>query len=104
MDEPDWSGDVKEVPSDETAQLAGQALGAALRKRRTELGLKQQEVAERAGLEYKHYQALEAGLSHYGTKAPANPNFRHIMGLAEALSTNVPDLMFDVFGGIQYES
>lgn len=79
------------------------ALGTALRKRRTALGLKQQQVAERAGLEYKHYQALEAGLSSYGTKAPANPNLRHILGLAVALETTVPDLMFDVFGDTRVE-
>lgn len=36
-------------------------LQSNLRRLRTERGLTQQEMAERAGLDYKYYQRIEAG-------------------------------------------
>ncbi len=67
-----------------------QRLMARVRKLRLTLGLSQEAFAERAGLKYKHYQAVEAGRK-------SNIQFVTLVKLAEALGLEPWQLLnFDV--------
>lgn len=80
-----------------------EALSAAMRSRRKAAGLSQVEVAERAEMDPKHYQALESGFTSYRDRKPANPNLDTLRRIALAYGTTVPDLMHEVFGpGVEY--
>ncbi len=75
-----------------------EALRTVLKKRRSETGLSQEKLAERAGIDWKYYQALESGWSNTAKGSPANPTLQVLRKLAEAYGISVPDLMWDVFG------
>lgn len=62
-------------------------LKARLRARRLELNLSQEEVAKRAGLSYRRYQAFE------GDARPFNPTLATLRRLAEALETTLSVLL-----------
>jgi transcriptional regulator with XRE-family HTH domain len=59
-------------------------LGRRVRRLRREKGLSQEETAERAALDPKHYQAIEAGHT--------NVTFASLLGIARALGVKVADL------------
>lgn len=75
-----------------------EALRTALKKRRAETGLTQEKFAERAGVDWKYYQALESGWSNTAKGSPANPTLQVLRKLADGYGISVPDLMWDVFG------
>jgi transcriptional regulator with XRE-family HTH domain len=60
------------------------ALGAAIRSRRAELGLKQEAVAERAAITVAHMSGIEGG--------HANPTWSTVTAIAKALGMTVSDL------------
>lgn len=55
-----------------------------MRRLRREKGLSQEGAAERAALDPKHYQAIEAGRT--------NVTFASLLGIARALGVKVADL------------
>jgi transcriptional regulator with XRE-family HTH domain len=55
-----------------------------MRRLRRKKGLSQEAVAERAALDAKHYQAIEAGHT--------NVTFASLLGIARALGVKVADL------------
>ncbi len=59
-------------------------LGRRIRALRIEAGLTQEAAAERARLDYKHLQAIEAGQS--------NVTVASLVGIAKALRVSVADL------------
>lgn len=61
-------------------------LARRLKELRERNGLTQQELAEKAGLDYKHFQSLEG-------KQPPNVTIDTIERLARALKTSVADLL-----------
>ena len=60
-------------------------LGKRLRRLRQERELSQEDLAERAALDAKHLQAIEAG--------QANVTFASLVGLAKALGIKVAELL-----------
>ncbi|MBE6483549.1 MAG: helix-turn-helix transcriptional regulator [Actinomycetaceae bacterium] len=68
-------------------------LAEALRRRRRELGLSQEEVALRAGIDRGHYQLMEAARSDRHSNKAANPRFFTLLRLAEALEIPVDELL-----------
>lgn len=83
---------------------AARRLGDTLRNRRTETGLTQQQLADRAGIDWKYYQALENAKGNSAKDSVANPSLQVLRRLADAYDTTVPDLMWDVFGQREHES
>jgi transcriptional regulator with XRE-family HTH domain len=65
-------------------EAALEQLTVAIRKRRDELKLTQEDVAFEAGLSVRHYQQLESG--------EMNPTFRTLFNVAMVLKTTVPEL------------
>lgn len=61
--------------------------GRAVRKRRRELDLSQEELAERAGLHRNYISDIERG--------DRNPSLENIQKLAKALDTKVSALFID---------
>jgi transcriptional regulator with XRE-family HTH domain len=59
-------------------------LGRRLRALRDARGLTQERLAERAGVDAKHYQALESGLS--------NVTFATLLAVARALGVSLSEL------------
>lgn len=60
------------------------ALGAAIRRRRTELGLKQEAVAKKAGITVAHLSGIEGG--------HANPTWSTVTTIAKALGMTLSEL------------
>lgn len=73
------------------------ALKQSLRRFREGTGLTQEQLAERAGIDWKYYQALENGKGNSAKDSVANPSLQIIRKLAGAYGVSVPDLMWDVF-------
>lgn len=71
-------------------------LGLLLMAARQERGLTQEQVVEEAGISRNHLQLLESGLSNR-SGAPANPRLSTLVALADALGTDVPSLLSEVF-------
>lgn len=71
--------------------LFARELGLELNRRRHAVGLTQERLAYAAGLTRYHYQQLEKGQSKPGT--PANPSLRNVLALAQALGTNIAELL-----------
>jgi len=67
------------------AEKARRLFAKRLKQFRERRGLTQQELAERAGLDYKHLQTLEG-------KNPPNITVDSVEKLAKALSVSIPDL------------
>ena len=61
------------------------ALGDAIRERRTQRDLTQEDVAHAAGISLRHYQKLEGG--------SINPRLQTLLDLAAALDTRVQRLL-----------
>ncbi|MBR6459278.1 MAG: helix-turn-helix transcriptional regulator [Actinomycetaceae bacterium] len=76
-----------------TAQTYGRRLGEFLRQRREELGLSQEDVALRAGMDRRHYQELEHGFSNSRTRSPANPRLLTLVNLAAALEMDIEEFL-----------
>ena len=77
----------------EQSRYYGRRFGAAIRARREELGLAQEDVALRADMDRRHYQELEHGFSNSRTLTPANPRLFTMIRLAEALEMEIADFM-----------
>ncbi len=73
-----WRGDDRKV---------SKAFGAALRERRAVVGLSQESLAERAGLDRTYVGGLERG--------KRNPTLRVIWLLAESLEVRPSELLTD---------
>ena len=58
-----------------------------MKKWRADLGLTQEQAAERGGIPIKHYQSLEAGRRSYHDQSPANPTLDALRRLAKAYDT-----------------
>jgi transcriptional regulator with XRE-family HTH domain len=67
------------VPRTELAQTLAD-LGAGIRKTREQRGLRQEDIAHRADIDYKRYQRIEAG--------SVNVTVRTLLRIAEALETD----------------
>lgn len=80
-----------------------EALAEVMRSRRRAAGLNQTEMADKAGIDPKHYQAMENGFVSYRDRKPANPQLDKLVKLAHGFETTVPDLMSDVFSRIEIE-
>lgn len=76
-----------------TAQIYGRRLGELLKERREELGLSQEDVALRAGMDRRHYQELEHGFSNSRTRTPANPRLFTLVNLATALEMDIEEFL-----------
>jgi transcriptional regulator with XRE-family HTH domain len=63
-------------------------LGTQIRATRQLVGLTQEQVAERAKLDYKHFQAIESGGS--------NVTVASLVGIAKALHVTLMELFRDV--------
>ena len=61
-------------------------LGNAIRRRRRELGLSQEELAERAGLHRNYIGGVERGERNVG--------FRNLARISSALEITMADLMY----------
>ncbi len=72
-----------------------------IRRRRLELGLTQEEVAIRAGIERSHYQLMESARSYRKTNKAVNPRLYTIVRLADALEVPVDDLVKTVAAGYE---
>lgn len=71
-------------------------VGLRLHRLRTEAGLSQEALANRAGLTRNHYQLLEKGKST--PEKAANPQLKVVMALAEVLESNVSEILPPVHG------
>ena len=76
-----WRSDARASPQVEKAL---RRLGKQIRTLRRSAGLTQESAAERAKLDYKHYQAIESGSS--------NVTVASLIGIAKALKVKAADL------------
>lgn len=67
-----------------TRAPTSEALGAAIRERRKQLGLTQRQLAERVGTHRGYLSSIEAGRE--------NPSWRLVGAIAEGLDVTVADL------------
>lgn len=67
---------------------ATKQLGARIRALRLACGISQEEAAHRAGLDPKHFQAIEG--------ARTNPTLASLIGVAKALRVGLSELLADV--------
>ncbi|MGO1592295.1 MAG: helix-turn-helix domain-containing protein [Ancrocorticia sp.] len=67
-----------------------------LRSRREELGLSQEDVAQKAGIDRNHYQLMEHARSDRKSNKPVNPQMFTLLRLADALKMPLEDLIEDV--------
>lgn len=74
-------------------QQVADRLAARLRELRESAGLTQEDVASRAGISRNHYQLLENGWGHRGSRSPANPRLSTLDRLCHVLGTSVPELI-----------
>jgi transcriptional regulator with XRE-family HTH domain len=85
------------VPESAIERELAAALGRRLAELREAHGLTQEFVAEAAGISRNHYQLLESGIGHRGSRKPANPRLSTLIALSEVLGTTVPELINTVF-------
>ena len=85
----DGMAGAQEVPEDWGSHA--REIGIRLQRRRAQLGLTQEQVADRAGIAAKTYQNFEQGRS--GRSMPLNPRLRTLMALSAALETGIDDLV-----------
>ena len=64
-----------------------------IRDRRHELGLSQEQVALRAGIDRNHYQLMESARSDRKSNKAVNPQMFTLLKLATALEMPVEDLL-----------
>lgn len=76
-----WRSDARASPQ---VGRALRRLGRQIRTLRNAAGLTQEAAAHDAGLDYKHYQAVESGSS--------NVTFASLVGIAKALHARLVDL------------
>ena len=76
-----WRSDARGSPAVEKAL---RRLGRQVRALRRAVGLTQEETAHDAGLDYKHYQSIEAGT--------INVTVASLVGIAKALRAKLSDL------------
>ncbi len=73
------------------------ALRDVLRRHRGATGLTQEQLAAKAGIDWKYYQSLESGKGNSSKGSIANPTLQVLRKLADAYEVPVPDLVWDVF-------
>lgn len=73
------------------------ALREVLRRHRDATGLTQEQLAAKAGIDWKYYQSLESGKGNSSRDSIANPTLQVLRKLAGAYGVPVPDLIWDVF-------
>jgi transcriptional regulator with XRE-family HTH domain len=76
-----WRSDARSSPA---VGKALRRLGRQIRALRREAGLTQENAAHEAGLDYKHYQAIESGSSKVTVAS--------LVGIAKALRVKLVDL------------
>lgn len=76
-------------------QAAARSLGQRIRALRRERGLSQEVLAERAGLDWKHLQVIEAGRT--------NTTLASLVGVARGLGVSLAEL-FQGVGGLASRS
>ena len=59
-----------------------------IKKLRIERRLRQEDVAEKAGMVLRTYQRFEA----YNSEQPFNPTLRNMMSIADSLATTLSDM------------
>ncbi len=67
-----------------------------IRGRRHELGLSQEQVALRAGIDRNHYQLMESARSDRKSNKAVNPQLFTLLKLAAALELPVEDLLEEI--------
>lgn len=91
------------VPRDALSPRDAAALGHQIRTRREELGLTQEDLAEKSGVTRNQIQVIERGWADRANRRPANPRLTTLMGLAEALRLQVRiDMTFPTKVVIEY--
>ena len=80
-----WRSDARASPQVEKSL---RRLGRQIRTLRRSAGLTQEAAAERAKLDYKHYQAIESGSS--------NVTVASLVGIARALKVKLTELLAGV--------
>lgn len=83
---------------DEAKPERARALALRVQRRRHELSLTQNQVAERSGIDLKTLQLIEAGQNGFGKAqtGPANPKLNTLVDLAFGLDWVVEDLVKDL--------
>lgn len=81
----------RRLSNDEAAREVAASFASILRRRREDLSLSQEAVAERAGLSRYVYGKYEKGEGRPGE--PVNPKLRTLIALAQALEVSVGDLV-----------
>lgn len=79
----------------EAERALATALSRTVTNRRRELGKTQEQVANSAGIDRKHYQLLEHARSDRKSNYPANPQLSTIIRLAAVLELSEFDLLKD---------
>ena len=72
----------------EAERILASTLAKTIARRRKELGLTQEEVAMRAGIDRNHYQLMEHARSNRKTNSPLNPTLTTMLKIALVL--NIP--------------
>ena len=83
---------------EQASQRQSQEFGLRLQRRRRDLGLTQEAVANTAGLSRTYYGSLEKGVGDRSRNEPANPSMVALIQVAGALDCSVGDLV-DGLGG-----
>lgn len=74
--------------------------GIRLQRRRAELQLTQEDVANRAGISRTYYGSLEKGVNDRSRGEPANPTLSILLRLASALDCRVGNLVDNLDCGL----
>jgi len=77
------------VPRDSLSPQDAVALGHEIRNRREQLGLTQEELADKSGVTRNQIQVIERGWADRAKRRPANPRLATLLGLSEALGMRV---------------
>lgn len=75
--------------------LIAKAISNNISRRRKELNLSQEAVANAAGIDRNHYQVIESGRSDRKTNHPLNPRLNTLFAISKVLDCTVIDLLED---------
>lgn len=87
------SADAGFVSESSVEQLLSQQLGTLIARRRMEMDLSQESLAEQVGISTNHLQLLESGLSDRKKGTPANPRLSTLVALSQALEVPLPEML-----------
>ncbi|MGB3696845.1 MAG: helix-turn-helix transcriptional regulator [Gordonia sp. (in: high G+C Gram-positive bacteria)] len=79
--------------------LLSKQLGVQIARRRHELALSQEALAEAVGISANHIQLLESGLSDRKKRSPANPRLNTLVALSRALQLPLTELIGNAVRG-----